>query len=139
MSLYNYQARTPEGEVRAGTIESPSLDLAVSALQRRSLVIVSLTPAEEKVPWYRREVLRFGGIKLRDIVILSRQLAILFEAKVPIVDSLKILAAESLKPKLRQALGEISTDIQGGFSITQAPSRMLTRVITSMHLPAQVK
>src|SRR3989344_1015958 len=120
MSLYNYQARTPEGEVRAGTIESPSLDLAVSALQRRSLVIVSLTPAEEKVPWYRREVLRFGGIKLRDIVILSRQLAILFEAKVPIVDSLKILAAESLKPKLRQALGEISTDIQGGFSITQA-------------------
>ena len=120
MSLYSYQARTPEGEVRAGTIEAPSLDLAVSALQRRSFVIVSLTPAEEKVPWYRREVWRLGGIKLKDIVILSRQLAILFEAKVPIIDSLKILAAESLKPKLRQALGEISTDIQGGFSITQA-------------------
>lgn len=120
MSLYNYQARSPEGEVRQGTVEAPSLELAVSALQRRSLVIVSLAPAEESLPWYKREVFRFGGVKLKDVVILSRQLAILFEAKVPIVDSMKILGAESLKPRLRQALGEISADIQGGFTITQA-------------------
>ena len=49
--LYKYEAKTKEGESRSGTIEAGNLDLAVSSLQRASLVITSLEPVE-KSDWF---------------------------------------------------------------------------------------
>ena len=126
MSLFNYQARTPAGEAKSGTIEAPNLELAVTALQRRSLIILSLSPAQDEEPWYQADISFFSGggrVKLKDIVILSRQMATLFEARVPVIDSLKVLAAETARPKLKEALAAISQDIQGGLSIAQSLSR----------------
>ncbi|MBI2023784.1 type II secretion system F family protein [Candidatus Giovannonibacteria bacterium] len=124
MAIFQYNARTISGEAKSGQVEAPNMELAISALQRRSLVILSLVPAEDSLPWYKKEIFSFGsGIKLRDVVILSRQMATLFEARVPVVDSLKVLSNETMKPKLKKALTEISQDIQGGLSITQAMSR----------------
>src|SRR3989344_6621969 len=121
MALFQYQARTAGGEQKSGTIEAPNLELAVTSLQRRALIILSLEPVEDNKPWYQRDIFHFGGrVNLRDIVILSRQLATLFEARVPVVDSLKVLAAEAIKPKLKQTLTEISQDIQGGLSIADS-------------------
>lgn len=124
MALFQYQARTIQGELKSGQVDAPNMELAISALQRRSLVILSLTPADEALPWYKRDIFGLGGgVKLRDIVILSRQMATLFEARVPVVDSLKVLSNETLKPKLKKALNEVSQDIQGGLSITQAMAK----------------
>jgi len=72
MSLFNYQARTPAGEAKSGTIEAPNLELAVTALQRRSLIILSLSPAQDEEPWYQADISFFSGggrVKLKDIVI----------------------------------------------------------------------
>ncbi|OGF52203.1 hypothetical protein A3H04_00705 [Candidatus Giovannonibacteria bacterium RIFCSPLOWO2_12_FULL_43_11c] len=126
MALFNYQARTPAGEAKSGTIEAPNLELAVTALQRQSLIIISLAPAVDEKPWYQMDISSFGGggrVKLKDIVILSRQMATLFEARVPVVDSLRVLAAETTRPKLKEALVIVSQDIQGGLSIAQSLSR----------------
>ncbi len=125
MAVYNYQARTPAGEAKEGTIEAPNLELAVTALQRRSLIIISLSPAGDDKQWYQKDIFSFGGgkVKLKDIVILSRQMATLFEARVPVVGSLKVLAAETTRPKLKETLLVVSQDIQGGLSIAQSLSR----------------
>lgn len=126
MAVFNYQARTPAGEAKSGTIEAPNLELAVTALQRRSLIIISLSPAGSEKPWYQMDISSFstgGRVKSKDIVILSRQLATLFEARVPVIDSLKVLAAETTRPKLKTALETVLQDIQGGLSIAQSFSR----------------
>ncbi|OGF83191.1 hypothetical protein A3B18_00570 [Candidatus Giovannonibacteria bacterium RIFCSPLOWO2_01_FULL_46_13] len=124
MALFKYQARTQSGEAKTGTIDAPNVELAVSALQRRLLIVISVEPLDADLPWYKKEILALGGgIKLRDVVILSRQLATLFQARIPVVDSLKVLAAETTKPRLREVLNEVSQDIQGGLSIAQSFSR----------------
>ena len=124
MALYHYQARSPEGETKSGTIETASLELAISSLQRRNLIIISLEPAaEDEVPWYQRGVTLFERVKNRDVVILSRQIATLFSAKVPVVEALKVLAAETSSPILRRHLGDVLSDIQGGLSLSQAFGR----------------
>src|SRR3989344_1426894 len=104
MALFKYQARTQSGEAKTGTIDAPNVELAVSALQRRLLIVISVEPLDADLPWYKKEILALGGgIKLRDVVILSRQLATLFQARIPVVDSLKVLA-ETTKPRLREVL-----------------------------------
>ncbi|OGF91103.1 hypothetical protein A3H65_01380 [Candidatus Giovannonibacteria bacterium RIFCSPLOWO2_02_FULL_45_14] len=126
MAVFDYQARTPQGEAKSGTVEAPNLELAVTALQRRSLIIISLSPAGAGgKPWYKKNITSFGrgSVKLKDIVILSRQMATLFAARVPVIDSLRVLSAETTRPKLKETLVLVTQDIQGGLSIAQSFSR----------------
>lgn len=99
------------------------MELALTSLQRRGLVIVSLEPALEEVSWYDRSIGKFERIKYRDVVILSRQLATLFEAKVPVVQALKVLISETANVALKGHLSEVLSDIQGGLSVSLALSR----------------
>src|SRR3989344_5549167 len=104
MALYRYQAKTPEGETKAGTIEAASLELAVSSLQRRGLVIIALEPAEGRMSWWQQAAASFERVKSRDIVVLSRQFATLFEAKVPVVQALRVLIDETSNQTLKKIL-----------------------------------
>ncbi len=117
--LFIYQARTPEGQARSGTIEAPNLDAAVGSLQRQNLIVVSLEDSVPKAKWYELSFNFFKRVKARDVVIVSRQLATLFEAKVPIVQTFRTLIGESGGPG-RKYLSEVLDDVQGGMSMSQA-------------------
>lgn len=120
---YIYQARTPEGEKRDGIIDAVSQEAAVAALQRRGLIIVTIAPSETEGAWYERPLLFFGGVRQRDIVILSRQLATLFEAKVPVVTALRTLISELDSPVLRREMAGLLDEVQGGMPLSQAMER----------------
>lgn len=120
--LYKYEATSLNGERQTGTIEASTLEIAISSLQRRNLIIIFIEPAE-KIHFWQKEAAFFKRIKARDIVIFSRQLATLFEAGVPTLESFKLLAAESENPLLRKKLSQVVEDIQGGISMSQAMSK----------------
>ncbi|QQG46144.1 MAG: type II secretion system F family protein [Candidatus Niyogibacteria bacterium] len=121
--IFNYSAKTAQGEEKTGTVEAASQDLAVSALQRRGLIIVSLESAEEAVSFFGKFFSFFERVKDRDVVIFSRQLATLFSAKVPVVDALRILMSEASNESFKKKLSAIADDIQGGLPVSQALSR----------------
>ena len=92
--LFYYKAKTRDGQDKSGTIEAATQDLAVAALQRRDLIIVTLEGAEERGSLLTRGLTMFERVKDRDVVILSRQMATLFGAKVSVVDAIRILRSE---------------------------------------------
>jgi type IV pilus assembly protein PilC len=119
--LYKYTVSTPEGEKQSGTIEAATTEIAIRSLQNKNFIIISLKPAEKK--FFFKGVKIFGGVKARDIVIFSRQLATLFEAKIAALTSFKLLASETENQTLRDAIGEVLNDIQGGISLSQAMAK----------------
>lgn len=121
--LFKYRATTSEGEVKTGTIDAASLEIAISALQRRNLIIVSINPMKSGGSGILKGFSFSRSVKNRDVVLLSRQLSTLFEAKVPIMASFRLLATESDNPVLRESLIEITNDIQGGSTLSQAMAR----------------
>lgn len=121
--LYKYEATTLEGEKQNGNIDAPNIDIAINSLQRRNLIIVSIVPAEKSGHFWQKSIALFERVKTKDVVILSRQLSTLFEAKVPVLDSFKLLANESESDVLRQKLAQLVDDIQGGISMSQAMSK----------------
>lgn len=123
MSTFLFKVRTTAGELREGKLESPTLDRAVTALQKENLIIISVKPESEKGVLLGQVASLFDRITYKDTVILSRQLATLFEAKVPVVQSLRTLGGQSAKPKIRLILGRVLDDIQGGMSMSQAMER----------------
>lgn len=123
---YRYTARTQEGKESAGTINAASLDLAVGLLQRKNLIVTFIEPVGEKYSgvykWFSGFDF-FSIVKTQDVVLFSRELATLFEAKVPIVNSINIIISETENKAFRRKLSNVLEDIQGGISLSQAFSR----------------
>lgn len=118
--LFVYQAIDKEGNPKNGTIEAISVDVAIASLQRRGFVISNISPAEEGGSVLTKSIPIFERVSNRDIVILSRQMATLFEAQVSALRVFKLLAAETENPKLGRKLTEVSESLQGGSSISSA-------------------
>ena len=119
--IFNYQATTKEGEAQSGTVEAPNVNLAITSLQRRGLIIVDIV-AEGTGSWLAR-LLSSSRVKNKDVVILSRQIATLFEAKVSALSAFRMLATEVENPILSRVLTEITDDIKSGVPISEALSK----------------
>jgi len=117
--LFQYRAIDQDGHEREGTIEALSEEVAISALQRRALVISAISQAEKK-GIFAREFTFFTGIKNKEVVILSRQIATLFEAQVSALRIFRLLAAEIGNTRLSMMLSTVADDIQGGSPISKA-------------------
>jgi len=120
--LYKYEATNLNGERQTGEIDAANLEIAINSLQRRNLIIISIEPAE-KISFFAKNIRFFERVRARDIVLLSRQLSTLFEAKVPVLESFKLLSAESENSTLRRKLSQVVEDIEGGISMSQAMAK----------------
>ena len=118
--LYRYKAIDQEDEVeKNGTIVAATVDIAIAALQRRKLMIVSIVPAEG-VSFWEKISLAEQKASYRDVVILSRQIATLFLAQVSALRVFQLLGEETENDLLRRRLKEVAEDIQGGVSLSNA-------------------
>lgn len=122
MPVYNYQARTKEGDVQTGRVKSPTKKGASEILQRQGLIVVAIEESKE-VPIYARRLKIFERVKNRDVVIFSRQLTTLFEAEVPLVAALQTLGGQTESPLLKEKIFEVSSDVEGGMALSDALAR----------------
>ena len=90
--LFTYHAIDQDSHERDGTIEAPSQEVAVSALQRRNLIVSSIESAEKR-SLLSLDLSFFNRVSNKDVVILSRQIATLFEAQVSALRVFRLLAA----------------------------------------------
>ena len=119
--IFNYQATTKEGQAQTGTIDAPNVNLAIASLQRRGLIIVDITP--EGAGSFLTRGIGSGRIKVKDVVMMSRQIATLFEAKVSALATFRMLASESDSPALSRVLTAVTDDIKSGTPISQAMAK----------------
>src|SRR3989344_6043925 len=119
MPVFEYQARTPEGEVQSGRVEAPSKNGAVGILQRHGLIVVSLEAAEEEAACARR-LNFFERVKGKDLAVFARQMAALFEASVPLVVSLHTVAEQTQNQKLQNIILDVAADVDGGSPFSEA-------------------
>lgn len=122
MSLFKYTALDAEGAQRQGTIDAVNIDVAITALQRRGLIISVIDPVEGKISPFMR-ISFFDRVTNADLVIISRQMTTLFEAQVSALRAFRLLATEARTPTISKNLTEIANDIQSGSSISTALSR----------------
>ncbi len=89
--LYKYKAILNTGEPREGTIESVSIDNAIFTLQSQKLIIASIKPVNDKNSSFNIDISFFNKVSTKDVVILSRQLATLFDAQVSALRIFRIM------------------------------------------------
>jgi type IV pilus assembly protein PilC len=118
--LFNYKAIDQHNVTREGTVEATNVETAISTVQHRGYTIVSIDPIEEKSSVFSLEIDWFQRISNKDVVILSRQVATLFEAQVSALRIFRLLATEAENPQMQVVLTKIGDDLQAGSSISRA-------------------
>lgn len=118
---FNYQARTKQGEVKSGQIEASSKEAAVNLLQKHGLYVTFLE--EAVAPIYAKKVKLFERISSKDIVLFSRQLAIMFKSKVSLVESLRVLSVQAKSQDFKERIIELSQEVEAGTPFSKALSR----------------
>lgn len=116
---FNYQARTKEGKLEAGAIEAYSKEAAAELLHKYNVFIVSIQ--EAKAPgmlWSKMEF--YPSISKKELAVFFRQLSIMIESQVPVVQSLHSLAAQSRKKNFREALYKIAGSVEEGLPLSNA-------------------
>lgn len=119
---YKYLARTNKGTVEGGIVESPNEAAALKGLQDRGLVIIKLESLEGASIFSFRSGL-FKRVKQKEIFVFFRQLSVLIEAGVPLVESLKSLSEQEENTYFKEVIMEMANDIEGGVSFSNALSK----------------
>lgn len=119
---FRYQARTKEGELQVGFVEAGSYESAEKILTSHNLFILLLEEVE-KPNFFTRLLNFFNRVKLKDLVIYYRQMAVLFESQLPLNRILETLYNQTSNSELKEATYQVLDDIQKGLSFSQAAEK----------------
>jgi type IV pilus assembly protein PilC len=117
---FKYKAIDSSGSTKDGVVEAINIDVAIDALQKRGLSIVSIKPEEESGSGLLTNITMFDRVSNTDVVILSRQMATLFTAQVSALRVFQLLAMQSESSLLRRQLKGVVDDLQAGNNISAA-------------------
>lgn len=121
MASFKYTAIDKDGKRVTGKLDASTETAASQSLHRRELKPVSIEVARSGGVM---DILRLGSknqkVKLKDLVIFTRQLATMIDAGVPLLRSLAALQAQTENAGFRKHIAEISKDVEGGTSFADA-------------------
>lgn len=119
---FRYRAKNKTGELQVGFVEAGTKDMAVSILAGHDLYVLSIQEADGR-GFADRIMSYFGRVKRKDLVIFTRQMATLLEARLPLTDVIKTLYEQTTQERLRDTIFEIREDIDSGLALSQALER----------------
>ena len=119
MPLFEYLAIDAQSSQISGLVEAPNSDSALGTLSDKGLKVVSLKEAQQKKE-FKIKIPFFDNVKIKDVVIFSRQLAVMVSATLPVVQSLRILVDQIANERLQVIISEIADAVDGGSKLSDA-------------------
>jgi type IV pilus assembly protein PilC len=118
MPIYNWQGRTREGAKKKGVLEAGN-EAAVTAQLRSQGILptkVKLKPKDVE------EIFTFlqKGVKTKDLVVFTRQFAVMIDAGLPLVQCLQILGDQTENPTLARILKDVRNEVESGATFAES-------------------
>lgn len=133
MAKFIFKAKNSLGEVKEGIIEATTSDAAVDVLQQNKLFPISVVEDKVKDDLLKSFLSYWDKVTSKELMMFFRQLAILIEAKVPIVASLSAIKEQTTSKFFKKVISEIENDIKDGLPFSDA-MRKHQNVFTPMSI-----
>jgi general secretion pathway protein F len=125
LAFYQYKAVSPAGEMQEGVLEAASTQSAIARIQDMGFIpiraieagaaMAAAAPASAGVSLFRRR-----GLTQDDIGVITRELATLLKAGLPLDRAFEILINLASTPKVADLLGRVRNEVRGGASLSKA-------------------
>jgi len=122
MPVFDYKAKDRFGETVKGAVEAPSENVAQDVLREKGLILISISE-RTRITLFQSTFGFLKRVPRKDVVMFSRQLAVLIAATVPIVQALRILVKQQKNVNFKIILSEIADEVDGGARLSEALRR----------------
>lgn len=119
MSAFLYKALDASGQEQKGTLEGDSDKQVRAQLREKGLLPLSVAPVLTKTPKTTFLTAR-TRVNASDLALLTRQLATLVAAKLPLEQALRAVAEQSEKPSIKSLMMEVRSGILEGHSLAES-------------------
>ena len=133
MPKFKYTAHDIKGAEKSGTINAPDQATATAQLRSKGLFPSSVMGTELKLPITGKSTKRSRGLDMeirlpaaltvvhpKQLMVLTRQMATLIHAGLPLLRGLKVLERQEKNAALKKAVHEIAETIEGGSTFAEA-------------------
>ena len=116
---FNYRVKTLDGVTLEGVIEAANEHSAAEALSKKDYILLSLKGGgtglrmEINIPFLNR-------VRPKDMILFSRQLAVMVSAGVPLVRALEVMVLQTTSRSLKKMVLEIAANVRGGVRLSSA-------------------
>jgi len=119
---YSYVACTEDNRIVKGRLSAAGEEAASDVLSTSGYRVLSL---KEITPFFpaTKLSLRLRPIKPTEIIMFSRQLALLIESGTDVVTSLELLKSQVTNRTLKKIIDEVVSDVRSGSPLSQALSK----------------
>ena len=137
MPQFIYTAMDANGKEQKGKITADNEALAIAELKKQNLHPMLVKNADAKAAKKNgaKNQKKKGGfdlnnislgptvIRVKDLTVITRQLAILLSAGLPLIRSLRTLERQAKRPEIKKTLGEIADTVETGSTFAEALSQ----------------
>ncbi|MEN6462152.1 MAG: type II secretion system F family protein [Syntrophomonas sp.] len=116
---FEYRVRDRQSRLKKGILEADNHNMVVESLLDQGYYILLLKEARQSGPDININF-TFDNVTTRDLVVLTRQLATMIAAGLPIIRCFDILKKQTANKRLRQAIAEVQNDIETGLALWEA-------------------
>ncbi|MFD2179142.1 type II secretion system inner membrane protein GspF [Veronia pacifica] len=121
MAAFEYKALDAKGKTSKGVLEADTARQARQILRDKGLVPVEITATQEKEQKKNKQGLSFNrGISTTDLSLITRQLATLVQASMPLEECLKAVAEQTEKPRLKNMMTAVRARVVEGYTLSDS-------------------
>jgi len=117
-TTFDYKVRDSDGRLVKGQLEADSVPLVAARLREMGYAPVEIKPV---IVNFKRELAIPGvtdRVSLKDVALMSRQLATMVSAGLTLVRALSVLADQIESKPLREAMLQVRQDVEQGSSLS---------------------
>ncbi|MCH2186988.1 type II secretion system F family protein [Myxococcota bacterium] len=118
MSVYTWQGKTRDGSVKKGELEAKSSEAVTAQLRAQGIVPGKVKEKPKDIS----EIFTFlqPKVKVKDLVVFTRQFAVMVDAGLPLVQCLQILGDQEENPTFKKAINQVRSDVESGATFAEA-------------------
>ncbi|HHF42827.1 MAG TPA: type II secretion system F family protein, partial [Candidatus Aminicenantes bacterium] len=117
MPRFHWKGKNRYGDVVEGVRVARSVDELRLTLEREQITVMDISRKgiEIQIPFLQR-----GRVKLKELAVFSRQLSVLIDAELPLIQSLNIMAEQQKNKYFKKVIQEVRNDVEAGSTLNQA-------------------
>jgi len=129
MAVFKWKGKNRYGDIVEGERKARSSEELSQTLQREQIKVsdISRKRTEIHIPFLERR-----SVKPKELAIYSRQLSVLIDAELPLIQSLNILAEQAKNKYFKKVIEAIREDVEAGSTLNQA-KRKFPRVFDDLY------
>jgi len=120
MSSFAYTATNKQGKLIKGTAEAVSKEVLADTLFKQGLHPISIKLGSTKKSLVEKFKTTGQKVKLKDLVIFSRQMSTMISAGVPLTRALSTMESQTTNKYFQTVIAGIQHDVEGGMSLADA-------------------